>query len=261
MPRIGMPSSSAAFDPSSRSRARYSGSVHAFATIRAPWPGLALSVLAIRSAISAGDAMPFAASTLRNAISSFSPSISARLIFAPANVRRFLLPTHRPHGLPAIPRAGRSAHDTAHTSEPDARTPGLPDWETPPAVVPPSPACRANNAACGCAPGHVSPASRPSPARWRQARTSFRLQCGAQLGLGDDALLQQNVSDRANPAAVVTQPVVLGLRNGFDAPPQLVHGHDLLRAEKLADRVHLLVEVRQAVRRGIHRLAHEFRSA
>src|SRR5579872_6424281 len=48
--------------------------------MRAPWPGLALSVMAMRSAISAGEAMPFAASSPRTATSSFSPSASRMFI-------------------------------------------------------------------------------------------------------------------------------------------------------------------------------------
>ena len=43
------------------------GSVHAFATMRAPWPGLAASVIAMRSVISAFDTMPLAASRSRTA--------------------------------------------------------------------------------------------------------------------------------------------------------------------------------------------------
>jgi hypothetical protein len=80
----------------------------------------------------------------------------------------------------------------------------------------------------------------------------------AQLFLGDHALAQQVVGQRADPAAIVAQPVVVIFRNGFDSAAQLIDRHDLLCPEDLAQRVHFAIEIRQPVRLEIDWLTHEF---
>ena len=140
-----MPSASAAFVPSSSISARYAGSVQAFATMRAPWPGLAASVIAMRSAISGVVTSPLAASRSRTATSSFSPSVSRMFISisgmrspasAPANVRRVRPATRRRPLPPARPTAGRTPRGTASQSpagRAKARSSGFgyaPNWRT-----------------------------------------------------------------------------------------------------------------------------------
>src|SRR5579863_141994 len=70
--------------------------------MRAPCPGFAASVVAIRSASSALDVMPFADSRSRTAASSFSPSVSrmfmrdlGRLPDPPASWRGLTRPSCR----------------------------------------------------------------------------------------------------------------------------------------------------------------------
>ncbi len=95
----------------------------------------------------------------------------------------------------------------------------------------------------------------------RPEKSSFRLQGGLQFRLGDDALARQIVGQGPDPAAIVAQAMVFGLGDRLDPAAELVHRHDLLGAQDLANLVHLAVEIGQSVRLDIHRLTHEFRGA
>src|SRR5580658_7292887 len=219
----------------------------------------------MRSAISAVVAMPLASSSRRTAASSRSLPVSSSVTPVPAIARKSP-PANRPRGYPAYRPLGgrcpksepaRSARDTAPAVARAGRMPGPPGCGTPRASAPPYRAHRARNAACGYAPGRASPANRCAPARDCPGQTppSSALQRRGQLGLGDDALAQQVVGDRTHPTLIIAQPMVVGLGDRLDPAPQLIHRHDVLHAEDLAQGVDLLVERGQRVRRTIHLLA------
>lgn len=73
---MSRPSSRAAADPSSSSRALNSGSVQARATTFAPPAGERASMRAMAAAISSGVVTPFSTSSSRTAISSACASVS-----------------------------------------------------------------------------------------------------------------------------------------------------------------------------------------
>src|SRR5271166_224280 len=110
---------------------------------------------------------------------------------------------------------------------------------------------------CAHAPARAPPATRRAPAPLGPARTSAER--SAQFCLGDYAAAQQIVGNRADPALIVAQPVVIGLGDRFDPAPQLVDAHHALPAEDLADRVHLTVEIAERMDLPVHVLAEIFR--
>ena len=69
------------------------------------------------------------------------------------------------------------------------------------------------------------------------------------------------VGDGPGPAAIVAQTVILGFGDGLYPAAHLVHRHQLLRGQHLAQGIDLAVEPGQAVGFRVHRLAHEFRGA
>ena len=196
--------------------------------MRAPCAGEPASVTAIRSAISCVVAMPFASSSARTATSSRSPSVSSSALMAraPASVRR-----PRPAPCPRPPvRPQRVAREGARDRAAPRGRAGegkvLGVGERAELADHGARSCRAGNAACGYARGRASPASRRAraPASRRESRTPplMAAQRGLQLRLGDDALAQQVVGQRADPAPVIAEPVVRLFGDRLDPAPQLV---------------------------------------
>ena len=135
---------------------------------------------------------------------------------APAALRPDRMPARRRRGTARASSAGRAkARSSGLGNAPSART------------TVPRLAAQIMRRADMHRPARLRPVvAHPHRRAGREGRQlTAALQRGAQLGLGHHALADQVVGDRADPAAVVAQPVVVGLGDRLDAAAQLVHRH------------------------------------